>query len=292
MVLLAAAEWRAKGKVLFGLFDFDGSEGLNREECGIFAMSLFGGLAKATGQSSLPAKAIITTVNSAFGQIRSLSEVKFDLFMDHFDASPLKQSFAAFKSRDTPKLPPPFFTFHRPTAPLTPVSVSAISRKSSRMSRIDHCPSTFRVLNESSRDTREHLSLPPARRSRKGLIIDGEQVTKERVAELVGVFEKHVEAGIGPKASNRIWVIPGVSRKTSERVRKGLEKDAEADFSSFMHLLYPRATNTQLAILRKWASKGPLSYRPPLTQVSQNLPCCSHVFRRPSAAFMQRQLAN
>lgn len=282
MVLLAAAEWRAKGKVLFGLFDFDGSEGLNREECGILALSLFGGLAKATGQSNLPAKVVGMAVNSAFSQIKSLSEVKFDLFMDHFDASPLKQSFSVFKSRDTPKLPPPFFCFHRPTAPLTPVSLSAISRKSSRLSRINHCPSNFRVLNESSRDA---LSLPPARRSRKGLIIDGEQVTKERVTQLADIFERHIEAG-----SNRLWVIPGVSRKTCERVRKGLEKNAETDFSVFIRLLYPRATNTQLAILQKWASKGPLSHRPPLTQVSQNLPSCSRAFR--TAASMQRQLVN
>jgi hypothetical protein len=290
MVLLAAADWKAKAKVLFELFDFDGSEGLNREECGIFAMSLYGGLAKATGQSSVPGKAIVAAINGAFGQIRSISEVTFDLFMDHFDTSPLKQYFSIFKSRETRKLPPPLFSFHHPTAPLTPISLTSISRKSSRISRIAHTPNSFRVLNESSRGTREQLSLPPTNRNRKGLIIDGEEVTKEKVGELVGVFEKHVKAGREGNRGSGMWGVPGIGRKAWNRLRKGLERQGEVDFAAFLRLMYPRATNTQLAILQKWACKGMISSRTPLTQVSQNLPSCSTAFRKPSAAYMQRQL--
>lgn len=288
MVLLAAAEWKAKAKVLFGLFDFDGSEGLNREECGILAMSLYGGLAKATGQSSVPGKAIVAAINGAFGQIRSISEVTIDLFMDHFDSSPLKPYFSLFKSHENRKLPPPLYSFHHPTAPLTPISLTSISRKSSRMSRFT--PNSFRVLTESSRGTREQLSLPPAHKSKKGLIIDGEEVTKGRLMELIGVFDKHIKARKQGNRGNSLLGIPGIGRKAWNRLRKGLEGEEEVDFVGFLRLLYPRATNTQLVILQKWAYKGGNPSRMPLTQVSQNLPSCSTAFRKASAACMQRQL--
>lgn len=270
LVLLSSADWKAKAKLLFGLFDFDGSEGLNRDECAILAISVFGGIAKATGQNPVSGKTLVMTIHTAFSQIKSLTEVSFDLFLDHFQSSPLQQSFSVYsKSRDTPKLPPPFFSFHRATVPpLTPVSQSAISRKSSRLSRIDKHPNSFNRLNESSRGLKEPISLPPAIRRRKGLIVDGEQVNKDQARELKAMYERYVS---GQSRSSRVLMIPGVSRTTNERLRKALENGEINDFAGFLSALYRRATNTQLDILLKWAGERQTSSRSPLTQLCQNI---------------------
>lgn len=237
----------------------------------ILVMSVYGGVARASGQVPPTGQVATRLVDAAFREIRSLREVSLDLLLEHVRNSELFELISRNTVGETRKAGSVLYGLYRPPR-LTPVSTS-FSRKSSHFSRLDYSPS----LNTSVQDslvsqsrrlsTRVGLSLPPPDHPSKGLIIvtctqDGDKVTKRLVTDLLRRY-RNLQT-LGSDSSKAALCLPQVSKRHSERLRRNWQSEAPQSFESFLRQIYPRATNTQMGIVLKWAhSKRPLAPKAP-----------------------------
>lgn len=272
LTVLSAAEWRSKGQALFAIFDFDGSQGLSREEVVILVMSVYGAVARASGQVPPTVQVATRLVDAAFKEVRSLREVSLELLLEHIRNSDLFELISRNTAGDTRKAGSVLSGLYRPPR-LTPVSTS-FSRKSSRFSRMDYSPSLNTsvqgsLLSQSRRlSTRVGLSLPPPDHPSKCLIIvpstqDGDRVTKRAITDLLRRYRDMQT--LGSASSKAALSFPQVSKRNSDRLKRNWQpEEALQSFEAFLRQVYPRATNTQMGILRKWAEgKRPLALKGP-----------------------------
>jgi hypothetical protein len=260
LTILSAAEWRSKAQGLFVIFDFDGSQGLSREEVVILVMSVYGGVARVSGQGPPTVKTATALVEAAFREIRSLREVSLELLLEHVRNSELFPLISRNTIGEIRKPGSVLYGLYRGSR-LTPVSTS-FSRKSSHFSRMDYSPSLNTsvqdsLLSQSRRlSTRIGLSLPPPDHHSKGLIIvtdrqDGDRVAKRTITDLLRRY-RNLQT-LGTESSKAALYFPHVSKRNSDRVKREFAPESLQSFESFLRQIYPRATNTQMSILLKWA---------------------------------------
>ena len=253
LVLFASAAWVDKCRLLFNLFDFDGSDSLSAEETVILLSSVLCGFCKSTGQG-IPTSQELAAAAQELTSVRAL---RLPDFLTLAQNSALVPTLVKFDCEAKP-FPSCFFVFHKLVRHSFTPSVTRESRSFSRKSShaLDYSPS----FGHSS--PRLRGSLPPTSRTQsKGLIIvranqDGEHLTRKRVADIRASFDQMANpyGRLSLSLLLNSQTVPSNARKAANRVlQKANESgDGSVSFEEFLKLLFPRATNTQLSIIRGW----------------------------------------
>ena len=177
LTLTSNADWVKKGQVLFRIFDFDGSNGLSREEVVILVMSVYGGIAKATGQTPPTGKHVTLGIDTELQGRKGNIEISLEMMLDYLRNSslfPLISRVFVIPEVRRSVLQPMYRNYTRQSTTPGSTHNASFSRKSSHFSsRLDYSPSVNTSVQGStvfSDRTRVGISLPPAHKP-KGLII-------------------------------------------------------------------------------------------------------------------------
>ena len=255
LILYASAPWVDKVRMLFALFDFDGSNSLSSEETAIMLSSVMSGLARVTGQAVPASKSVAGLAQ----QLTSTRALRLADLLSVVQLSELFPLLIKYTSEAKP-LPSPFFVFHKQVhhsyTPTVTRESRSMSHRNSNFSRVDYSDSP-----------RLRKSLPPC----KGLVIvrnnqDGELVTKRKIIEVREYFVQMADRSGRLSVSQLLnsQELASNARRAADRLLRQMEGDGTVTLLGFLRLLYPRATNTQLNILHSWTGGGRQAETPSL----------------------------